>query len=205
MPVGHHRASPARRAASAESGCRRWTAALGRVRRAERAAGDEEPTRALHDARLRGARGGRALGRDAASSTGCAPTATSLDALTLVADLHGEVVGHLVCSRATMGEGPSIALGPIAVHPDAPGPGHRLRAGRGGARHGRPAAASRRSSCSATPGGTPTSASETAAEHGIGSPGPWADRFFQVAPAAGLAPRAGRCRSATPRPSTSTS
>ena len=46
-----------------------------------------------------------------------------LDALTLVADLHGEVVGHVVCSRATMGEGPSVALGPIAVHPDHQGEG----------------------------------------------------------------------------------
>jgi putative acetyltransferase len=43
--------------------------------------------------------------------------------LTFVAALRGEVVGHVVCSRARMGEGPSVGLGPVAVRPDRQGEG----------------------------------------------------------------------------------
>ena len=81
-----------------------------------------------------------------------------LDALTLVADLHGEAVGHVVCSRATMGEGPSVALGPIAVHPDHQGVG--IGSALVAAVSSPPTSAgSRRSSSSATRAGTRTSAS----------------------------------------------
>ena len=57
------------------------------------------------------------------SSTGCAPTATCCARLTFVAELDGAVVGSVVCSRASMGEGPSVGLGPLAVHPDHQGQG----------------------------------------------------------------------------------
>jgi putative acetyltransferase len=38
--------------------------------------------------------------------------------LTLVADLEGDVVGHVTCSLATLGDEPSVAVGPIAVRPE---------------------------------------------------------------------------------------
>ncbi|WP_435202616.1 GNAT family N-acetyltransferase [Janibacter sp. GS2] len=41
-----------------------------------------------------------------------------LDELTFVAELEGEVVGHIVCSRATLGQAASVGLGPLAVRPD---------------------------------------------------------------------------------------
>ena len=111
-----------------------------------------------------------------------------LDALTLVAELHGEVVGHVVCSRATMGEGPSVALGPIAVHPDHQGEGIGsalvaavlVTADRGG----EPSVV-----LLGDPGWYAHFGFETAAEHGIGSPGPWADR---------LLPGQARCRPGAP-------
>ena len=39
-------------------------------------------------------------------------------ALSLVAEHDGEVVGHVVCSRARIGERPSLGLGPIGIRPD---------------------------------------------------------------------------------------
>ena len=142
---------------------------------------DLEPTRALHDLAF-GVPEGAEHSLETRILDRLRAEGDVLDALTLVADLHGEVVGHVVCSRATMGEGPSVALGPVAVHPDHQGAGHRLGARGGGARHGRPRRGSRRSSCSATRAGTRHFGFQTAADHGIGSPGPWADRFFQVRP-----------------------
>ena len=38
--------------------------------------------------------------------------------LSIVADLDGAVVGHVVCSRARIGERPSLGLGPLGVLPD---------------------------------------------------------------------------------------
>jgi len=40
--------------------------------------------------------------------------------LSLVAEVDGEVVGHVVCTRGTIGADrrPALGLGPIAVHPD---------------------------------------------------------------------------------------
>lgn len=38
--------------------------------------------------------------------------------LSFVAELGGEIVAQVLCSRATMGEHESVALGPIAVRPD---------------------------------------------------------------------------------------
>ena len=40
-----------------------------------------------------------------------------IDELTFVAELDGAVVGHVMCSAATLGEAPSVGLGPIAVTP----------------------------------------------------------------------------------------
>jgi putative acetyltransferase len=42
-----------------------------------------------------------------------------LPALSLVAVSGGEVIGHVACSRAHVGDVPVVALGPIGVRPDA--------------------------------------------------------------------------------------
>jgi putative acetyltransferase len=39
-------------------------------------------------------------------------------ALSLVAVRDGELIGHVVCSKATVGAHPAVGLGPIAVLPD---------------------------------------------------------------------------------------
>jgi putative acetyltransferase len=41
-----------------------------------------------------------------------------IDALSLVAEEDGEVVGHVVCTRGRVGEAPALGLGPISVRPD---------------------------------------------------------------------------------------
>jgi putative acetyltransferase len=48
--------------------------------------------------------------------------------LSFVACVDGEVVGHVVCTRATVSGGPVLALGPIGVVPDRQqqGVGHAL-------------------------------------------------------------------------------
>jgi putative acetyltransferase len=48
-----------------------------------------------------------------------------LPALSLVAEVDGEVVGHVVCTRGTVGADrrPALGLGPIGVHPDRQGRG----------------------------------------------------------------------------------
>ena len=140
--------------------------------------GDEEPTRALHDAAF-----GVPEGAEHSVETRILDRLRSdgdlLDALTLVAELGGEVVGHVVCSRASMGEGPSVALGPIAVRPDhqGQGVGSALVAAV-------LVTADSRAEPSVVllgdPGWYAHFGFETAAAHGIGSPGPWQDRYFQV-------------------------
>jgi putative acetyltransferase len=42
----------------------------------------------------------------------------AVPALSLVADLDGELVGHVICSKATVGDHPVVALGPIGVLPE---------------------------------------------------------------------------------------
>lgn len=44
-------------------------------------------------------------------------------ALSLVVELGGRVVGHVVCSRGALGRRPAIGLGPIGVVPPAQGVG----------------------------------------------------------------------------------
>lgn len=102
-----------------------------------------------------------------------------IDELTLVADLRGEVVGHVVCSRARMGEGPAVGLGPVAVHPDRQGEGigSALVAAvlvTADQRH-EPSVV-----LLGDPGWYGHFGFETAAALGVGSPGPWADEYFQV-------------------------
>lgn len=140
--------------------------------------GDEAPTRALHDAAF-----GVPDGADRSAETDILDHLRAdgdvLDTLTFVAELHGEVVGHVVCSRASMGEGRSVALGPIAVLPDLQGEGigSALVAAvivTADQRH-EPSIV-----LLGDPGWYAHFGFETAAAHGIGSPGPWSDRYFQV-------------------------
>ena len=114
--------------------------------------------------------------------------------LTFVAELDGEVVGSVVCSRATLGEGRSVGLGPVAVRPDL------QRQGIGAAlmasvvatadQHGEPAVV-----LLGDPEYYGAFGFEPASGHGILSPGPWGDRFFQVRPLRAWRPSlAGRFR-----------
>src|SRR4051794_26858713 len=84
--------------------------------------GDVEPTRTLHDAAF-GVPEGSRHSLETRILDRLRADGDVLDALTLVAELRGEAVGHVVCSRATMGERPCVALGPIAVRPDLQGEG----------------------------------------------------------------------------------
>jgi putative acetyltransferase len=141
---------------------------------------DAEPTRALHDLAF-----GVPEGAEHSVETRIVDRLRAegdvVDALTLVADLHGEVVGHVVCSRATMGQGPSIALGPIAVNPAHQGQGIGSAMVSAVLVTADPAGEAS-VVLLGDPGWYAHFGFQTAAEHGIGSPGPWADRYFQVRP-----------------------
>ncbi|WP_307812756.1 N-acetyltransferase [Phycicoccus sp. CSK15P-2] len=99
--------------------------------------------------------------------------------LTFVAELDGEVVGSVVCSRATMGRGVSVGLGPLAVRPDL------QRQGIGSALMASVIATADQAAepslvLLGDPGYYGHFGFVPAVEHGIGSPGPWDDRYFQV-------------------------
>ena len=140
--------------------------------------GDREATRSLHDAAF-GLPPGQGQAAETQLLDGLRADGDVLDELTLVAELRGEVVGHVVCSRATMGEGPSVGLGPIAVTPERQGEGI------GSAlvaavlvtadQCGQPSIV-----LLGDPGWYAHFGFEPAAHHGILAPGPWEDRFFQV-------------------------
>lgn len=102
-----------------------------------------------------------------------------LPGLTFVAELDGEVAGYVACSRATMGEGPSVGLGPLAVGPplQRQGIGSALMAAvvATADQQGEPALV-----LLGDPDYYGAFGFETAADHGVGSPGPWEARFFQV-------------------------
>ena len=46
-----------------------------------------------------------------------------LPALSMVAEIDGEIVGYVVCSRAWVGSDPVLGLGPLAVSPKSQGTG----------------------------------------------------------------------------------
>lgn len=43
--------------------------------------------------------------------------------LSLVAELDGQLIGHIVCSRGYVDDVPALGLGPVSVHPDHQGGG----------------------------------------------------------------------------------
>lgn len=139
---------------------------------------DVEPTRALHDAAF-GVPEGAEHSLETRVLDQLRADADVLDELTFVAELHGEVVGHVVCSRASMGEGPSVGLGPVAVRPDRQGEGI-----------GSALVAAVLVTADqlhepsvvllGDPGWYAHFGFETAAAHGIGSPRTWRDEDFQV-------------------------
>ena len=140
--------------------------------------GDEEPTRELHDLAF-GVPEGAGHSLETSILGRLRADGDVLDTLTFVAELRGEVVGHVVSSRASMGEGRSVALGPIAVRPDLQGEGI------GSALVAAVlVTADQRQEPSVVllgdPGWYAHFGFETAAGHGIGSPGPWPDAHFQV-------------------------
>lgn len=140
--------------------------------------GDEEPTRALHDAAF-GVPDGAARSVETDILDRLRADGDVLDSLTFVAALHGEVVGHVVCSRASMGQGRSVALGPVAVRPDRQGEGigSALVAAvlvTADQRH-EPSVV-----LLGDPGWYAHFGFEAAAPLGIASPGPWPDEHFQV-------------------------
>lgn len=47
----------------------------------------------------------------------------AVEGLSLVAEVDGRVVGHVVCSRGWVGEHPAVGLGPIGVVPEYQGRG----------------------------------------------------------------------------------
>ncbi|KGN39537.1 GNAT family N-acetyltransferase [Knoellia subterranea] len=102
-----------------------------------------------------------------------------IEDLTFVAELDGEVVGHVLCSAATMGEGPSVGLGPIAVTPAL------QRQGIGAALMASViASAEQRGDAAIVLLGDPDYYGHfgfvEAAGLGIGSPGPWDAKYFQA-------------------------
>ena len=113
MPCGHHTAYPP----FVVGGARRRLAPMrdDMIIRRERVK-DHTSIAALHDEAFPRVQG-------AASSTESVLVdelrrdGDVIDELTFVAELDGAVVGHVMCSAATLGEGPSVALGPIAVTP----------------------------------------------------------------------------------------
>ncbi len=46
-----------------------------------------------------------------------------IEELSIVAELDGEVVGHVLCSRGAVGDHPAVGLGPIGVSPGRQGRG----------------------------------------------------------------------------------
>lgn len=91
------------------------------VIRREQAA-DRAATRDLHDAAF-GVPDGAEHAVETRIVDALRAAGDVLPGLTFVAELRGQIVGHVVCSRATMGEGPSVGLGPLGVHPERQGEG----------------------------------------------------------------------------------
>lgn len=104
-----------------------------------------------------------------------------IDELTLVAEVDGQVVGHVACSRGTLAGAPSVGLGPISVRPDLQHKG--IGAGLMSAVI---ATAERRGDPVIVLLGDPEYYGffgfVPASSLGIGSPGPWGDAYFQALP-----------------------
>lgn len=140
--------------------------------------GDAGPVRALLDAAF-AVPAGAEHAQESVLVDHLRADADILPALTFVAELDGEVVGYLACSRATMGEGAAVGLGPLAVRPD------HQRQGIGSALLAAAVATADQQGVPALvllgdPDYYGFFGFETARDHGIGSPGPWAARYFQV-------------------------
>ena len=103
----------------------------------------------------------------------------AVPALSLVAEHDGEVIGHVVCSRARIGTRPSLGLGPIGVRPD------RQRAGIGSAlMHAVIGAADALDEPTIVllghPAYYPRFGFEPAVDHGIAPPQDWSREHFLV-------------------------
>lgn len=136
------------------------------------------PTELLHDAAF-GIPDGRGESVERELLRGLRADGDVLEELTFVAELDGEVVGHVVCSRATLGEASSVGLGPLAVRPD------HQRQGIGAAlMMAVVSSADRVWEPAIVLLGDPDYYSffgfVPAARVGIGSPGPWPEQYFQV-------------------------
>ncbi|WP_353952852.1 N-acetyltransferase [Knoellia sp. S7-12] len=102
-----------------------------------------------------------------------------INELTFVAELDGAIVGHVMCSAATLGEGPSVGLGPIAVTPAL------QRQGIGAALMASViASADQRGDAAIVLLGDPDYYGHfgfvAAATLGVGAPGPWPQEQFQI-------------------------
>ncbi|MFC7489767.1 MULTISPECIES: GNAT family N-acetyltransferase [unclassified Knoellia] len=102
-----------------------------------------------------------------------------IEELTFVAELDGEVVGHVMCSAATLGEGTSVGLGPIAVAPAL------QRQGIGAALMASVIASAEQRGDAAIvllgdPGYYAHFGFVAASRHGVDSPRPWEDAHFQI-------------------------
>ncbi|EAQ00167.1 GCN5-related N-acetyltransferase [Janibacter sp. HTCC2649] len=102
-----------------------------------------------------------------------------IEELTFVAELDGEVIGHVMCSAATLGEEPSVGLGPIAVAPalQQQGIGAALIASV-------IASAEQRGDAAIVLLGDPAYYAHfgfvAASQHHVRSPGAWEDQYFQI-------------------------
>lgn len=104
-----------------------------------------------------------------------------IDELTLVAEVDGEIIGHVACSEGTLAGSPSVNLGPISVRPDV------QRQGVGASLMSAViATAERRGDPVIVLLGDPDYYGFfgflPASSLGIGSPGPWGEAYFQAKP-----------------------
>ncbi len=141
-------------------------------------AGDTSVTEALLDATF-GIPEGREESLERELVRGLRQDGDVLDDLTFVAELEGEVVGHVVCSRARLGAAPSVGLGPLAVRPD-----HQQQGIGAALMMAVVSSADRIWQPEIVLLGDPDYYGffgfVPAASVGIGSPGPWSERYFQV-------------------------
>lgn len=139
---------------------------------------DGAATLELHDAAF-GIPQGRGESLERELLRGLRADRSVIDELTFVAELEGEVVGHVVCSRATIGEGDSVGLGPIAVLP-----GHQQQGIGAALLMSVVASAEGRGEPAIVLLGDPVYYGffgfVPAVRHGIGSPGPWGEEYFQA-------------------------